>query len=166
MKIQRGTALSFSAPLLAFSLLSGNLAAHAQDNKYACTEPTSAQTCTFAQTCGSPSSPCTVDVKRTDDAASATPGIPNAKGNSLFCVNPGTTVVWKSTQKGIGFIVDMGPSSPFDPSGSITGGSARSVTVVAKRLGCFKYSVSACHPGEIYGMCGTGNAVIVVVDKK
>jgi len=166
MKIQRGSALSFSAPLLALSLLSGTLAAHSQDNKYACTEPTSAQTCTFAQTCGSPSSPCIVDVKRTANAASSTPSIPNAKGNSLFCVSPGTTVIWKSTQKDIGFIIDLGPSSPFDPTGAITGGSARSASVVAKRTGCVNYSVSACHPGENYGMCGTGNAVLIVIDKK
>jgi hypothetical protein len=26
--------------------------------------------------------------------------------------------------------------------------------------------VSACHPGENYGMCGTGNAVLIVIDKK
>jgi plastocyanin len=166
MKIQRNSVLKFSAPLLAFSLLSGNAAAHSQNSKDVCADPSPAQMCTAANTCGSASSPCSVDVKRTADAASSTPSIPKAKGNSLFCVNAGTTVTWKSTDKGDGFVVDFGSSSPFDPSGAIRGGSARSVSVVAKGTGCFKYSVSACHPGETYGMCGTANPVLIVVGKK
>jgi plastocyanin len=166
MKIQRSSVLSLSTPLLAFSLLSGNAAAQSQNSKYACAEPSPTQMCTGANTCGSASSPCSVDVKRTANSASSTPSIPNAKGNSLFCVSVGTTVTWKSTDKGDGFVVDIGPSSPFDPTGAIRGGSARSVSVVAKRLGCFKYSVSACHSGESYGMCGTANPVLIVIGKK
>ncbi len=164
MKIQRSFVLSLSAPLLTLSLLSGNAAA--QNSKDACAEPSPAQLCTVANTCGSASSPCNVDVKRTSDSASSTPSIPNAKGNSLFCVSVGTTVTWKSTDKGDGFVVDLGPSSPFDPAGTIRGGSARSVPVVAQRTGCFKYSVSACHSGEAYGMCGTANPVLIVIGKK
>lgn len=166
MKIGRNSVLNFSAPLLAFTLLSGNVTAQAQNSKYACEEASPAQMCVGANTCGSASSPCSVDVKRTANAASSTPNIPNAKGNSLFCVNVGTTVVWKSTYKGDGFVIDVGPSSPFDPTGPIRGGSARAVSVVAKRPGCVKYYVSACHSGETYGMCGSANAVLIVVDKK
>jgi hypothetical protein len=167
MKIQRSSVLKFSAPLLAISLLSGNAAAHSQNSKDVCADPSvAAQMCTAANTCGSGSTSCSVDVKRTADSASATPSIPKAKGNSLFCVSVGTSVVWKTTDKGDGFVVDFGASSPFDPAGAIRGGSAKPVSVVAKTTGCFKYSVSACHPGEVYGMCGTSNPVLVVVDKK
>ncbi len=166
MKIGRNSVLKFSAPFLAFSLLAGSAAAQSQSGKYACEEPNPAQMCVAANLCGSASSPCNVDVKRTANAASSTPNIPNAKGNSLFCVNVGTTVVWKSTYKGDGFVIDVGPSSPFDPTGPIMGGSARAVSVVAKRPGCLKYYVSACHSGESYGMCGSANAVLIVVGKK
>jgi hypothetical protein len=166
MKIQRSSVLNFSAPLLAFSLLLSNAAAQSQNSKDVCADPSPSQMCTAANTCGSASNSCSVDVKRTANSASSTPSIPNAKGNSLFCVNVGTRVTWKSTDKGDGFVVDFGPSSPFDPSGAIRGGSARSVSVVAKGTGCFKYSVSACHPGESYGMCGTANPVLIVIDKK
>lgn len=164
MKIQQGTVFGLSLPLLALSLLSSNAAC--QSNKDVCADPNPAQMCTPANTCGSASSSCTVNVKRTDNSASATPSIPNAKGNSLFCVSVGTTVQWKSTDKGDGFIVDFGASSPFEPSGVVRGGSAHPVTAVTKTTGCFKYSVSACHPGEVYGMCGTANPVLIVIDKK
>jgi hypothetical protein len=167
MKIQRSSVLKFSAPLLAFSLMSSNATAYSQNSKDVCADPSAAaQMCTAANTCGSAMNSCSVDVKRTSDSASATPSIPKAKGNSLFCMSVGTTVLFKTTDKGDGFVVDMGSSSPFDPTGVIRGGSARTATVVAKRTGCFKYSVSACHPGETYGMCGTSNPVIVVIDKK
>jgi hypothetical protein len=167
MKVQRSFVLKFSAPLLALSLLSGNAVAHAQNDKDVCADPSAAaQMCTAANTCGSGSNSCSVDVKRTTDSASSTPSIPNAKGNSLFCVSVGTSVVWMTSDKGDGFVVDFGPSSPFAPAGAIRGGSARSASVVAKTPGCFKYAVSACHSGESYGMCGTSNPVLVIVNKK
>jgi plastocyanin len=101
-------------------------------------------------------------VKRTSNAASATPSIPGAKGNSTFCVKAGTTVIWKSDTKHQGFVVDMGPTSPFDTS-DIIGGSDKSVTVTAKTPGCYRFSAGACLSGAIYGMCGNGNAQLVVV---
>jgi plastocyanin len=131
-------------------------------SKYACSEANPAQLCNAGNTCGSPSNPCAVDVKRTSNAASATPSIPNAKGNSLFCIKAGTTVQWKSTGKDIGFVVDFGPTSPFDPTGAIIGGTERTVTVVAKRPGCYKYSAGACMSGAIYGMCGEANVKLIV----
>jgi hypothetical protein len=105
-----------------------------------------------------------VDVKRTADSASSTPSIPNAKGNSLFCVKVGTTVKWISTEKENGFVVDVGTSSPFDPAGAIIGGSDRAVSVVAKRPACVKYSAGACRSGASYGMCETANAELIVID--
>ncbi len=136
--------------------------ATAQSNKYACSQANPAQLCTAANTCGSASDPCAVDVKRTANAASATPSIPNAKGNSLFCIKAGTTVQWKSTGKDIGFVVDFGPTSPFDPPGAIIGGTDRAITVVAKKPGCYKYSAGACMSGAIYGMCGQANVQLII----
>jgi plastocyanin len=88
--------------------------------------------------------------------------IPNAKADSLFCIKPGTTVQWKSTGKDIGFVVDFGPASPFDPPGAIIGGTDRTVSVVAKRPGCYKYSAGACRSGAIYGMCGQTNVQLII----
>jgi hypothetical protein len=150
--------------LLSVLVLASYGTAQSKSSKYACSEPNPAQQCTAANTCGSASRPCTVDVKRTADSASSTPSIPNAKGNSLFCVKVGTKVTWNSTEKDNGFVVDVGPSSPFDPSGAIIGGSDRSVSVVAKRTGCFKYSAGACRSGAIDGMCDTANAELIVTN--
>jgi hypothetical protein len=78
-------------------------------------------------------------------------------------VKVGTTVTWQSSNKNTGFVLDLGPTSPFDTAdGAIMGGSDRPISVVAKRPGCFKYSVGACVSGTIYGMCGTSNAELVV----
>lgn len=129
---------------------------------YACIEPSSASFCSAANTCGTVSQPCQVDVKRTRDGASATAGFPGSQGNATFCVKAGTTVVWKSDTKHQGFIVDMGPASPFNLE-DIIGGSDKSVTVTAKTLGCYRYSVGACISGEIYGMCGNSSAQIIVI---
>jgi plastocyanin len=131
-------------------------------NSYACTAPSSASFCSAANMCGSPSQPCAVDVKRTNYGASATPGFPGSKGNATFCVKVGTTVVWKSDTKHQGFIVDMGPASPFNVD-DIIGGSDKSVTVTANKPGCYRYSVGACISGEIYGMCGNNSAQIIIV---
>jgi plastocyanin len=101
-------------------------------------------------------------VKRTSNAASATPSIPSAKSNSAFCIKSGTTVQWKSTGKDIGFVVDFGPSSPFDPGAAIIGGTDRSLTVVAKKPGRYRYSAGVCMSGAIYGMCGETNVKLIV----
>jgi len=97
----------------------------------------------------------------------STPAIPNAKGNAPFCIKVGTTVTWQSSSKNAGFVLDFGPSSPFEtPStpGTIIGGADRPVSVVAKKPGCYKYSVGACVSGSIYGMCGSSTAEIVVTE--
>jgi plastocyanin len=162
MTMNRYFAARFTSLLLPIVALSTCATAQSKSSGYACPATITAQSCTQANACGSASTPCSVDVKRTANAASSTPDIPNAKSNSLFCVKAGTTVQWKSTGKDIGFVVDFGPTSPFDPGGAIIGGSDRSITVVAKKPGCYKYSAGACRSGAIYGMCGQTNAQLVI----
>ncbi len=165
MKVHLSFAVRCARLLLPLALVATlGIAAEKKPNaKYACSEPNPASMCTPANTCGSATTPCVIDVKRTANSASATPNIAGAKGNSTFCVKTGTTVVWKSSSKNVGFVVDVSEASPFDPSGAIIGGSDREVTTVAKRPGCFKYSAGACVSGAIYGMCATANAEVIVI---
>ncbi|HSY66479.1 MAG TPA: hypothetical protein VK829_17945 [Terriglobales bacterium] len=132
--------------------------------KYVCSESNPASICSAATTCGSSTSACNVDVKRRgSNSASATPNTPNAKEGASFCVKVGTTVTWQSSSRNTGFVLDFGPSSPFDtPDGAIMGGADRPIAVIAKRPGCYKYSVGACVSGSIYGMCGSANTELVV----
>ena len=160
MTIDRRFLLKYASLLGPILALATCASAQSKSNPYACTKDSSPQMCTDQNTCSSTS--CSVDVRRTANAASATPSIPNAKGNSLFCIKPGTTVQWKSTGKDIGFVVDFGPASPFDPPRAIIGGTDRTVTVVAKKAGCYKYSAGACRSGAIYGMCGQTNAQLII----
>jgi hypothetical protein len=165
MNIRRCFAICFSFTLLLLLLQANQVAAENRggNSKYACSEPNPETLCNASNTCGSASAPCTVDVKRTSYAAEAVPSISKAKGNALFCVKVGTTVTWQSTSKNTGFVVDFGSSSPFEPSGTIIGGSDRPIPVVAKREGCYKYSAGACVSGGLSGMCGSANAETVVV---
>jgi len=131
-----------------------------------CSAATPSSICSAPNTCGSTASACEVDIKRTGgDSASATPNIPNAKSNAPFCVKAGTTITFKSTSKDTGFVLDFGTSSPFDSGAAITGGAARPVSVVAKKPGCYTYSVGACTAGTLYGMCGEDAAQFVVSAK-
>ena len=131
-------------------------------NKYLCTEPNPQGLCNPANTCGSPSTPCTLDVKRTSSSASITPSIAGAKANELFCVQAGTTITWKSVQKNTGFVVDFGPNSPFDKDDSFIGGNKKPDSATAKNPGCYRYSVGACVSGGVNGMCGSQAAELVV----
>jgi hypothetical protein len=133
--------------------------------KYVCAERDPQSLCNTDNTC-SASGSCTLDIKRDGmNSATATPGFPKAKGNSLFCVKPGTTVTFQTSSKGTGFIVDPGPSSPFDPPDTIIGGAQKPVQVTAKRPGCFKYSIGACYSGSTFGMCGSGAAEVIVMSE-
>jgi hypothetical protein len=163
MNMNRSLAIKCTSLLLSFVVSSSYVTAQSKSSKYACSEANPAQLCNAGNTCGSASTPCSVDVKRTANAASSTPSIPGAKSNSLFCVKAGTTVQWKSTGKNIGFVIDFGPTSPFNPGGAIMGGSDRAITVAAKTPGCYKYSAGACMSGAIYGMCGETNAELIVI---
>jgi hypothetical protein len=69
----------------------------------------------------------------------------------------------KGTQKNTGFLIDFGPSTPFGSDDAISGGVKRPASVVAKKKGCYKFSAGACISGEIQGMCGTGQAEVIVV---
>lgn len=163
MRIDRRFKIKCSVLMLAIVVLANYANPQSKSSRYACSEPNPAQLCNAGNTCGSSSTACTVDVKRTANAASSTASVPNSKSNALFCVKTDTTVTWNSTGKNIGFVVDVGPSSPFEPSGAIIGGSDRSVSVVAKKPGCYKYSAGACMSGAIYGMCGTANAELIII---
>ena len=162
MKIQQG---SFVRPgaFTCFIVLLTCAMAHAANDKYACSEPDPQSLCNAGNTCGSSSSPCIVDVKRDTTGASATTNLPGAKGNGTFCVNTGTTIIWKTTQKNTGFVVDFGTPSPFGSDDAIVGGAKRSVTVTAQKPGCYKFSAGACISGSIYGMCGSGTAEAIIL---
>jgi len=164
MTIHRIFALRFLLIALPLAILSSGEAAQAQKKMtYTCSEPNPASLCTAENTCGSPTQPCSVDVKRTSNAASATPDVPKAKGNQTFCVKVDTSVIWHSDTKHQGFVVDFGPNEPFDTPGDIIGGSDKAVTVRAKTPGCYRFSAGACLSGAIYGMCGNGTAQMIVV---
>ena len=162
MTVNRSLAIKCTSLLLSFVVSSSYVTAQSKSSKYACSQANPAQLCNAGNTCGSASTPCSVDVKRTSNAASSTPDIPGAKSNSLFCVKAGTTVQWKSTGRNIGFVVDFGATPPFDPAGAIIGGTDRNVSVTAKTPGCYKYSAGACMSGAIYGMCGQTNAQLII----
>ena len=122
------------------------------------------QLCTTANTCGANGSPCVLEVKRVDGGseASVTPNIANFPKDSVVCIKTGAKVTWQGSGKNTGIMVDFGEASPFDPSGTIMGGSDRPVSVIAKKAGCYKYSVGACTPGTIYGMCGNSDLELIV----
>ena len=164
MNVRHTTAASLGITLLAFGLTAGYVRAteRQQDaKKHACTETNAASLATAANTCGSTSNPCVVDVKRGANSVSVTPTIENMKRNPIFSVKSGTTITWESTQKDTGFVIDFGSSTPFDRA-AIIGGSDRSVSVVATKPGCYRYSVGACVAGSIQGMCNSTDAELVV----
>jgi hypothetical protein len=161
MKTRRTSPIHYVAVSLTLLWLSSSMMAQRGKDQYLCSEPNPAAICNAGNTCGSSSTACTVGVKRTSDAASATPNTADAKSNQPFCVKAGTKVTWKSESKNTGFVLDFGPDSPFG-SEAIIGGSDRAVPSVAKKKGCYKYSVGACVSGAIYGMCGTAETELVV----
>jgi plastocyanin len=165
MNMQRCSTIYLALLLLPMLLIASVAAAQdKKDNmKGACSNPNPASLCSAGNTCGSASTPCTVNVKRTAHSSSATPSIPGAKGNALFCVQAGTTVTWQSTAKNTGFLVDPGATTPFDPPGTITGGSEKSVSVVAKKPGCFTYHFQASNSKAIYGMSKATTGQLIVI---
>jgi hypothetical protein len=159
---------SFSIGNIAFTLillLPSFMAAQEQKHnseKYLCSEPHPEAICNDGSTCGSGSTSCSVEVKRTASDASVTPSIPNAKANQPFCVKAGTKVIWKSASKNTGFVLDFGPDSPFGTE-AIIGGSDREVSTVAKKKGCYKYSAGACVSGAIDGMCASVDTKLIII---
>jgi hypothetical protein len=162
MKIQRCFTICCSLFLLVVGLVPNSARAEEKKkgNKYACSEPNPASQCNAGNTCGAD---CQIDVKRTASSSSATPNISGAKGNSLFCVKTGTTVTWMSSSKNTGFLVDFGPTSPFDPDDPIMGGSKKSVPVKAAKPGCYMYNFQATDSTGIYGMSKASQAELIVI---
>jgi len=103
--------------------------------KYACDEAQPESMCNAANTCGSTSTQCTIDIRRGSYSANVKPGIPDAKNNQLFCIKAGTTVVWMSSNKNNGFMVSFGSDSPFEPDGPIMGGGKKTGNNESKRSG-------------------------------
>jgi plastocyanin len=165
MKIHRFLPILFSLlvlPLLLTSFIVG------KDTKKkikgdVCSASNPASICAETNTCGSASTPCFIEIRRSGgSSATATPSIPDAKSNKAFCIKVGTTVTFRSGSRNTGFIVDFGSANPFDHDGSIIGGSDRPITVTAKHPGCYTYSVGGCTPGTVYGMCGNADTQLII----
>jgi|SRR5208337_349370 len=133
-----------------------------------CSNPHPEQLCTAATTCGANGSPCLLEVKRVGGGteASVTPNLANFPKDQALCIQTGANVTWQGAGKNTGIMVDFGDTSPFEPAGTIMGGSDRPITVVAKRPGCYRYTVGACTPGTIYGMCGNSDLELIVASSK
>jgi len=141
----------------------GSAQEKAHSRKSVCSTPHPENICSTNNTCGSASTPCTIDIKRTASSAASIASVADARANTPFCIKSGTKVTWQSLSKNTGFVIDFGSSSPFEPPGTILGGSDRSTTVVAKNPGCFKYSTGACVSGATYGMCDSVESDLIVV---
>ncbi len=150
-------------------LMDSNLAAKDKKGKPSvCSSPHPEQLCTAANICGSSNSPCLLEIRRVGGGvdASVTPNIPNFPKDSVICITTGTNVTWRGEGKNTGIMVDFGDSSPFEPSGTIMGGSDRPVTVLTKKAGCYKYTVGACNPGSTYGMCGNSDFDLIALGSR
>lgn len=155
--------LSIASFLLLCIVLSSTLASAQKKSKYACDEPQPDSMCSAANTCGSTSSPCTVDITRSVSSSNVRPSIPNARNNQLFCVKAGTTVVWTSSKKNTGFMVAFGTDSPFEPDTPIMGGSDKKVKTRAATPGCYKYDAGSFTSGTIYGMSSGSRPELVIL---
>jgi len=163
MKMQRFAFLSALLVLGCVVLLTCTDAQAQKKSKYVCGEPDPASLCTAANTCGSASAPCTVDITKSGSSSNVKPGIPGAKNNQFFCVKAGTTVVWMTSNKNTGFMVSFGTDSPFTPDDPIMGGGNKQVTVKAITPGCYKYDAGAFYSGATYGMSGGSKPELVIL---
>ncbi|HVP53898.1 MAG TPA: hypothetical protein VMU45_02805 [Candidatus Eisenbacteria bacterium] len=132
-------------------------------SKYVCDEAQPASMCNAANTCGSASAPCTIDITKAGSSSNVKPGIPNAKNNQFFCIKKGTTTVWMTSNKNTGFMISFGTDSPFDPDDPIIGGANKQVTVKANTPGCYKYDAGAFYSGATYGMGGGSKPELVIL---
>lgn len=152
----------FILPLLVTSLIVSQETKKKVKNDV-CSASNQASICAEANTCGSASSPCTIDIRRSgSNSATAKPSIPDAKSNKAFCIKVGTTVTFSTNSKNTGFVIDFGKDNPFDHDGSIIGGADRPITVTAKHPGCYTYSIGACTPGTVMGMCGNAYSQLII----
>src|ERR1035437_26534 len=129
MRIQRHYGISMISLLLPCIVLLICTTAQAQKtSKYVCDEAHPASLCTAANTCGSASIPCKVDITKSGNSSNVKPGVPNAKNNQFFCIKAGTTTGWMSSNQKQEFVVSFGTDSPFDPDNPIIGGANKPVT--------------------------------------
>ena len=164
MKIQRQFSIWSASLLLTCIVLLTCVAAQAQKkSKYVCDEADPASMCTAANTCGSATAPCKIDITKAGSSSNVKPGIPGAKNNQFFCIKAGTQVVWMSSNKNTGFMISFGTDSPFDPDDPIVGGADKPVTVKASTPGCFKYDAGAFYSGATYGMSGGSKPELVIL---
>ena len=164
MKIQRQFDIySGSFLVLCIVFLSCATANAQKKSKYVCDEAQPDSMCTAANTCGSASAPCTIDITKAGSSSNVKPGIPNAKNNQFFCIKAGTQVVWMTSNKNTGFMVSFGTDSPFDPDDPIVGGANKQVTVKASTPGCYKYDAGAFYSGATYGMSGGSKPELVIL---
>ena len=154
---------STTVVLIFIVLLTCAMAQAQKKSKYVCDEAQPASMCTAANTCGSATAPCTIDVTKAGSSSNVKPGIPNAKNNQFFCIKAGTQVVWMTSNKNTGFMISFGTDSPFDPDDPIVGGANKPVTVKASTPGCFKYDAGAFFSGATYGMSGGSKPELVIL---
>lgn len=155
---------TFSIASLVLCIVLGSIPGNAQKKgRYACDEPQPDSMCSAANTCGSATSPCKVDITRSVSSSNVRPSIPNARNNQLFCVKAGTTVVWTSSKKNTGFTVAFGTDSPFEPDTPIMGGSSKKVVTRASTPGCYKYDAGSFTSGTIYGMSSGSKPELIIL---
>ena len=157
-KIWSTSFLQFCVVLLSFTTAQAQ-----KKSKYLCDEERPENRCSAANTCGSVSSPCTIDITRGGYSANVKPSIPDARNNQFICIKAGTTVVWKSSNKNNGFTVSFGSDSPFTPDSPIMGGGKKQVTTKAATPGCYKYDVGAFRSGTVYGMSSGSKPELVIL---
>lgn len=150
------TLVAVSIVLLACSLAQAR-------SRFVCDEPQPESLCNAANTCGSATAPCTIDVTKSGSSANVRPGIPNARNNQLFCIRKGTTVVWMTSNRNTGFMISFGTDSPFDPDDPIIGGANRQITVKANTPGCYKFDAGAFFSGAIFGMSGGTRPELIIL---
>jgi len=156
--------ISRQALLLSCMALACSIAVQGQKkSKYACDEPQPENLCNAANTCGSATSACTINITRSSNSSNVKPDIPNAKNNQFFCIKTGTKVVWTSPKKNTGFMISFGTDSPFDPDDPIMGGGKKPVTTTAVTPGCYKYDAGSFTSGTIYGMGSGGKPELVIL---
>ena len=165
MKVYRYLAAVFCLFVLPL-LLTGFIVSQETKEKVkndVCSASNPASNCVEINTCGSASSPCTINIKRSgSNSATAKPSTTDAKANKAFCIKVGTTVIFSTSSGNTGFVIDFGKDNPFDHEGSIIGGADRPITVTAKHPGCYTYSIGACTPGTVYGMCGNADTQLII----
>ena len=164
MRIQRKFNIWSASLLLTCVVLLNCVAAQAQKkSKYVCDEAQPESMCNAANTCGSSTAPCKIDITKAGSSSNVKPGIPDAKNNQFFCIKAGTEVVWMSSNKNTGFMISFGGDSPFEPDDPIVGGANKPVTVKAATPGCFKYDAGAFFSGATYGMSGGSKPELVIL---